>query len=788
MFSFFAATAQKNQVAISGQVLDSAAKPIGYASVAASKVGSTMIFKSTYASQSGEFNLSLDTGIYILKVTASGYYPIEQSLHVMKEGPINKKMVMQRDVVSLQNINVIVRKPLVEQGDDKIIYNAESDPASKSESATDLLRKIPFVTVDGEGNIQLNGQGNFRILLNGRETSMFATNAKDALRSFPGAVISKIEVITAPSAKWDAEGVGGIINIITKKKVIGYNGYLTSYYSSLSNYVESASLNLKTGKLGFSGYISSSGSFGDIKTFSQSETVPVGPGSFSRRTLQGKRLGRNLGTTGNVEITYEMDSLNTIAGYGTLGSFRATGLLQQDIATEYISSPTEAGQILQDNLSNVKNTGIGADFIRKFHNRPDKELIIRINGQFSRNLGDNESMQAAQIQDRFVWNTSKANNKELTFQVDFVEPLKRKRKLEFGLKTILRKASSDYESLIKYSGTDSYKPNPLNSDLFSYDQQVYGAYSSYTFNIKELNFRSGIRLEKTVVRGDFKSTQTRVRQSYMNAVPNILITRKFSNTYTITGSYNLRLQRPYIINLNPFINNSDTLNISFGNPNLGPQTLHLFSIQNRLTKTKFFAAFTLNASFTNNMIVQYAGFDPQTGVTRVTYANFGREWQSGIGTNASFPLGLKLNMGFNAQLRYNEIENRSNILQNNKGISGSAFINFNYRLTKKFSLSGNGGVTRSPYALINSPSTLAHYQVNFGYKFLNEKLSVTMNFNNPHQRFMKVIAITESPDFQIRNINFNPYRVIYFGATYNFGKLKENISKKKGIANDDLVQ
>jgi len=291
-----------------------------------------------------------------------------------------------------------------------------------------------------------------------------------------------------------------------------------------------------------------------------------------------------------------------------------------------------------------------------------------------------------------------------------------------------------------------------------------------------------------VVRGDFKSAQTQVNQSYLNAVPNLLVTRKFSNSYTLTGSYNLRLQRPYITSLNPFVNNNDTLNISFGNPNLGPQILHVLSLQNRLTQGKLFAAFTLNASFTNNMIVQYASFDGQTGVSSVTYANVGREEQLGLAVNANAPLGAKLNTGFNAQLRYNKIENTSIVLQQNEGLSGSGFINFSYRVTKKFQLSGSGGITRSPYALVNSPSTLAFYQVNFGYKFFNEKLSVTMNVNNPHQRFMKVISTTANPDLQVKNINFNPYRVIFFGATYNFGKLKESTSKKKGVANDDLVQ
>ncbi|MER3498041.1 MAG: hypothetical protein C4308_05090 [Chitinophagaceae bacterium] len=132
---------------------------------------------------------------------------------------------MQLNAISLQSsagqlkgVTVVAKKPLIEQADDKIIYNVENDPTTKTETAIDILRKTPFVSVDGDNNIQVNGQSNFKVLLNGRETAIFAQNVKEALKSFAGAFIVKIEVITSPSAKYDAKGVGGIINIIIRKK------------------------------------------------------------------------------------------------------------------------------------------------------------------------------------------------------------------------------------------------------------------------------------------------------------------------------------------------------------------------------------------------------------------------------------------------------------------------------------------------------------------------------------------------------------------------------------------
>jgi outer membrane receptor for ferrienterochelin and colicin len=138
-------------------------------------------------------------------------------------------------VKKLGDVTVTATRPLVEQQDDRLVYNVEDDPSAKSESASDILRKTPYVNVDGDGAIQVNGQSNFRVLLNGRETALFSQNVKEALKGFPGATISRIEVITSPSAKYDAEGVGGIINIITKKKLAGYNGTINSNINSIGN-------------------------------------------------------------------------------------------------------------------------------------------------------------------------------------------------------------------------------------------------------------------------------------------------------------------------------------------------------------------------------------------------------------------------------------------------------------------------------------------------------------------------------------------------------------------------
>lgn len=214
-----------------GTVIDSSRKPLSLVTVRFFKQNNLqMPLQTTLSKEDGAFQFNkVDTGTYILTFTHTGFAEKKQNIVVTTgvEKQIDPVLLL-RVTGTLKEVLVKTQRPLVELADDRIVFNVEDDPASKTETAIDILRKAPFVTVDGEDNIKVNGKTNFKVLLNNRETSMFANNIKEALRGFPGALIAKIEVITNPSAKYDGEGIGGLINIITKKKIVGYNGTLFS--------------------------------------------------------------------------------------------------------------------------------------------------------------------------------------------------------------------------------------------------------------------------------------------------------------------------------------------------------------------------------------------------------------------------------------------------------------------------------------------------------------------------------------------------------------------------------
>lgn len=737
----------------------------------------------TASDTAGLFIVNLDTGVYQISIQLVGYSQLIKRLKISATTG-TQSFLLQPSANQLKQVNIVGKKPLISQQRDKLVYDVEQDEAAKGESITDVMRRIPMLSVDGEGNVQLNGQTNYKVLLNGRETAMFAQNTKDALRGFPGAVVAKVEVITSPSAKYDAEGIGGLINIITKKAIFGYNGFVNAYYSNI-NYQASTNFSVRSGKFAVTGTYFLSGNY-DNKSTIASETLPLQPSSYQRRLLEGEQVANRFLNNGNLEMSYNIDTLQTIVLYGNVSGGNNRSRLMQTITTDFMNAGPQLDFFNQNIRNNFPTYGIGSDFIKKFKSNPEKELSFRFNGLFNKNDGFNNSLMDMTSNDLFRQNNSYSKNKEYTFQTDFTQPFNANLKLETGAKFIFRDANADYLSLSRTAEDQPFIPDESNSDSFTYKQQVYSGYGSLTFSLHKFNFRTGLRAEHTEVNGDFFNTNTEVKQSYTTLIPDFSVNTQLNKSYTMVFGYTKRLQRPYINTLNPFINNNDPLNLSFGNPELGAQTIHTLSWQNRILKGVNFFSFALNASYSGNMIAQYTTFNETSGVSTTQYGNVGRnrEIASLISFSSSFK---KLRGGFNLTVRYNKVENTLISTQYEEGVSGNLGAFFNLALYKTFSISGSGGINRPPHTLVNSQRAIHYYQINFGAKFFKDKLNATVNFNNFFSKWRDNYSYTEDSNFSNRLHTLTPFRATYIGFTYNFGKLKENLSKKKGVKNDDLI-
>lgn len=785
------ATAQQKKAAIKGVVQDSVQnKTLPFATVGLYHINNQQKpLRNIFTDNKGRFEFTkVDTGHYIIFASNSGFAE-KQSLPFRIAGdtaielPTLQLAPASKDLAA---VTVSARRPLIEQSEDKLTYNAEADPSNAGQMATDVLRKTPFLSVDGDGNVQLNGQSNFKVLLNGKETAMFTKNVKEALQSFPANLIKSIEVITTPSAKYDGEGVGGIINIITKKKVVGYNGNIGIYQTTLGNTNGNANMSFKYGKFGFSGYYGLNRVDG-FKTRNASETESFNPVAFYKRISTGQRKNNNFYNYGNVELSWDIDSMNTLSSYGAINGGRSKNTSQRNFDLIAPDKSDTIRTLFDDNFNfRYPSFNWGTDFIHKFRRNPEQELTLKMFHDYSHDKNIQGSDQYSPGSTRSVINDNQADNRQSTWQLDYIHPFKNKIKLETGFKLITRNASADYKSQYRYAPNDKYILDSTNTDNFNYRQYVYGTYATLRFTIKKLSFRIGGRIERTVIDGDFVKSNTTVEQDYLTFMPSFFVSRKFANIHTLSLSYTKRLSRPYIWDLNPFVNNTDSLNLNFGNPRLNPEIYHSFELGYTVLKGKTNINIRLTENFSNSQIARYSVFDDNTGVTSWTMDNIGNYSSTGLSGNITISLSSKWRINSNLGLRYDFVTNRLNPSQKNQGLGGWGSLSTNIDITKKISTFFNTNMGKAPAQL------QGYYGLNYWYsfggnlKFLKDKFTLSVNINNIFHKDLEWKSSLGDKNFHTTSWNYRPGRSASIGLRWNFGKLSENVSRKRGINNDDL--
>lgn len=778
----------QNKSFIKGSVSDAEKKALSFVTVRLYKPGNPTPLVTVLGKEDGFYQIAKPAnGNYVLGFSHTGYAEQKKSVSISDDGDLTVEPVMLvKASGTLNEVVVKATRPLVEQADDKVILNVEDDPAAKTETAIDILRKTPFVTVDGEDNIKINGKSNFKVLLNGRETAMFAQNVKEALRGFPGTTISKIEVITNPSAKYDAEGVGGLINIITKKKIAGYNGSLSTF-NRTTDKVNFYSLNgnAKLGKFGLSVFMNK-GYSDPISIHSNTTTIPFTQSIYTKRVLDGDQRTNGSWQFGNAELSWDVDSLHTLSVYTNLNGGSNTNSSDQYITTSFDNSPPSESHFTLYNRSKYPSTSVGTDFIKHYKKSKDREFSVRFLGSFGRNSNYLNSFQDNPTTDRYLINQSKAINNEYTIQADNSMPVKWG-KFDAGVKAILRRASSDFESLVKYAPDKDYETNPSNTNNFNYRQDVVSVYSMLSFKMKKNNFRVGARVEYTDINGDFTSSNTAVTNDYFSFLPNVQMTRKLNKTVTLVLNYNKRISRPFINDLNPFVINNDSLNISYGNPDLGPQNIHSFSTQFRFLKNGDFAGLNFEGSYSGNRIIPYSVFDPQTGVTKTTSLNIGKEYQASVGLNMNRKLSKKWTLFTNGSVRYIHLENNTDDTQSSDGVGVSFNLSLNYKVSDKFNIATYVGIWQEPRSIQTKYPFNPWHNISFNYKVFKNKINISLRAVNYYEKNRDFETVTINPNFTSTTTVTRPRRAAVLALTWNFGKLTESVSKKKGVNNDDLL-
>jgi len=783
--------AQVKKGTIRGYVKDSSNnKAIGYATAGLYRFDKQdKAVRNVFTSDKGFFSFTgVDTGSYVVIITNTGFSErASATLSLTGEQTLETgDLLIAPSVNKLADVTVsTTRRPLLEKVEDKLVFNAESDATLDGQQATDVLRKTPFLSVDNDGNVLMNGQKNFKILLNGKESSMFAKDPKEVLKSFPASLIKKVEVITQPSAKYDAEGIAGIINIITKKKIIGYNASIGIYGNSNHIWNLNSNINAKYGKFGFSSYVGMGGG-NNIPGRSENLTTSTGAAAYRERKLFGSSLNSWSWRNINTELSYDIDSLNTISSYFNLYGGSNNNVFDQQSYLITSANDTTKGIFNTINNSQYPSIDWGTDYIRKFSGVENKEFTLRFNGRNGSDDSRNSSSQWQPGFQRFAINNNKSRNNEYTLQADFTLPFKHKQKLELGAKAIFRKAYADYDGLLSYLPDGKFTPDPANSNLFNYYQHVASLYATYGFNMNKVYAKLGVRAERSELGGDFQQGGKIATQSFFNIVPTAYLSKTLKNNQTLTLNYSIRLQRPYIWDLNPFVNNTDSLNIRYGNPNLKPQIIHNLEFGYSMFKGQNNANIKLSAYYSGNQITQYAIFDPATGITAWTSDNIGLNYGSSLSGYVSVKPYSWWTINSNLGLRYDIIVNKLDKHIRNQGPSGWANMNTSLDLNKTIATSFNIGMWKGNVSLQQTQGL--NYWYGFGgvLKLKNNKLRLSLRIDNFLNKEMTWKSTRTGPNFSGYQAIYNPGRAIAMSIRWNFGKLTDNVSKKKGVENDDV--
>lgn len=786
---------------VKGQLVSANDKqPLPYATVSvASKAVPQKSIKKFATDDSGNFTTTLQAGDYIFTFQFVGMNNFNRSVEV-KNGELQVNLgqiEMSESSTELSEISVTAQRPLVKVEIDKLTYSAKDDPESSTSNVLDLLRKVPLVTVDGEDNIQLKGSSSFKIYLNGKPSNMISNNPSQVLKSMPANSIKDVEVITDPGARYDAEGVGGIINIITDKRVDeGYSGSVGANGDTFGGYGGNAYLSLKYGKFGLTG----NGSYfyhnrPEAKTSLTREEMAPSP--VNELTQDGTSKNYGGGLFYNTQLSYEPDTLNlfnvSVGQFG--GKFHSNS--SQDVLSQ---GARDYSYLLNNNsINHFGSFTLTTDYQRTFKKKGE---LLTISYRFERNPNDSEyESEYSQVVNYFypkgyrMKSINNAGGKEHTGQVDYVNPLTDKHSIEVGLKYIFRDNSSrgDNTFLNPDDGGQWEEDKSRKNDL-DHEQRIASGYAGYGLKAGKFGLKLGLRGENTAQKIHFMSVQTDtvVHSDFFDMVPSAAFSYQLGMTKTLRWGYNMRISRPGIWYLNPYINDSDPNNIRYGNPNLDAEQTHNLNINYGSFSQKVNFNATLSYSFTQNAITSRIFIDEyqgREGVTHNTYDNIGRNQSIGLDGYLSWTPTPVIRMNVNGSLSYTDIQSTENAGVRNSGFSGRGFGGITFTLPKDVRLSANGGIFTSNIQLQTTQSAFYFYSFSAMKSFFNKKLDVSLNTTTPFHKYRDFKLTTTGEGF-VQKMNFqNPMRTFRLSLTYRFGDLKSSVRKvQRTITNEDVLQ
>lgn len=801
---------------IKGQVVDSLSnESVPYATLRIAFASAPQApVKLLACDDNGKFTATMNkVGKYIVSIESVGKLPARKTFTLSEgsKGHDFGKVLMNDDTQTLGEVTVTAQKPLVKVEIDKLTYSLEDDPEAQTSNALEMFRKVPMITVDGEDKIQLKGSGNYKIYMNGKPSNLLSgDNASDVLKSMPASSIKNIEVITDPGAKYDAEGVGGIINIITTKNALqGYTGTVRGNASTLGRFGAGGYVSLKAGKFGITanyGYNHNNSPWNDSYS---TRAVDANDKTGEPATMleeRGRSKYKGPFQYGYLEGSYEIDTLNLISVGANLFRGNMTNFSELSAEMNGIGSNMNMDNPIYRYSRNSSSKGtfgstdVNVDYQ---HSTSKKDELLTVSYRFSDSPNDNESRTSlSDVKDYFManrypqWNINKASTTEHTAQVDYTTPTRKDQTLEAGVKYINRQSKSNTLEQRDTLNIGDWEDVSRDNSDFRHTQHIYSAYLGYVMKFNKFGVKAGVRAEGTSLSAEFaKAQEQNFSTNYFDVVPNATLTYQIGMASQIRLGYNMRIQRPGIWYLNPYINDVNPQDITQGNPNLDSEKSNNVNMNYSLFSQKFSINASLNYTFVNNSIERYSDIanfptsDPRSqynGAMWTTYGNVGKKQQVGAFLYGSWNPVPLFRISINGGIDYVDLKSGELGLEND-GFSGRIFANGQFTLPKDFRINLHGGYFSPRVMLQGKQSPFYFAGLNVSKDFLKKKLSVSLGASNPFWKTMKHEMTTTGDGFKNVSTNWRTSREFNLSVSYRFGTMKGSIKKvKRGISNDDM--
>lgn len=760
---------------IRGILRDSLTKePLPYVSV--SLYRGEKLITGALSDDKGAFTLQeVPVGRYRLRVQPLGYAPTEKMVETTPLRPdLNLgTLYLTETGVQLQAVEIQAERSPIEYQPEKIVYTPDKDATVQGGDAVDVLRKVPAVNVDMDGNVQVRGSGAVRIYVDGKPSLLFANNPADALRAVPADQIERIELITNPSARYEAEGAV-ILNIVLKRNRL--EGLTLSANAGITNQMTNASLTVGAKIARWSHTLNLGGRYRYAGTgfsdFYRLQETPSGPVILRQ---EGDFLPRRFATNVFYGGDFVKNAEQTFSWGLTYRDLRFDR--QNDLRVSWEGGPWNGLAYTRSARYPMTDWGLNAnlDYTYKPSARPGEELFLSIQGGYGQRTQRYTLDQLASVDTFFLRerSTNQGPSWEGQFQADYTRPLGQRWKLETGLRLNLRGLGTGFAYERYDRTTELFYLLPGRKDTLTYTQWVPAAYASLAWARDRWLLKAGLRYEYTYNDALFLAGTLPFTQHYQNFFPNLLVSYSVKGLYPIQLSYSQRIRRPWLQELNPFVDASDPRNIQYGNPNLGPELTHAVELS-------AFPFISLFARYTTHAVQTYTFVD-SAGITHTTFLNAGQ--QGTYGANLFFRRSFfsdKLTFQANGELMWVDIQ--ADIGQRtlrNSGWQYSVRGSIQWRPAPSWFVELSGNYNSPRISLQGTRPVFMFQEAGVRKTFAEGRWSVGAIVYNPFYQYLRLTTKLSSPGFVQETVTGIPFRVFGVQVRYQHTKAGENFWRRR---------